>query len=55
MMVDTSTAAVTSTLALKIIRYSMRIDQDLTTAGIYPKVEVILNNCFFGNNQSAGI
>lgn len=49
MMVDASTAAVTSTLALKIIRYSLRIDQDLSAAGIYPKVEVILNNPFMAN------
>jgi hypothetical protein len=54
MMVDSSTAAVTSTLAVKIIRYSARIDQDLSTAGLYPKVEIVLNNPFMGN-LSAGI
>ncbi len=55
MMVDSSTAAVTSTLQLKLIRYSMRIDNDLSTAGTFPKVEVIINNSFMSNNQVAGI
>jgi hypothetical protein len=54
MMVDGSTAAVTSTLGVKILRYSSRIDQDLSTAGFYPKVEVILNNPFIAN-LAAGI
>jgi len=54
MMVDSSTAATTNTLALKIIRYSARIDQDLSAAGLYPKVEVLINNPFMGN-QVAGI
>jgi hypothetical protein len=49
MMVDASTVAATSTLGLKILRYSARIDQDLSTAGFYPKVEVMLNNPFMAN------
>ena len=49
MMVDSSTAATTATLAVKIIRYSARIDQDLSTAGLYPKVEVYLNSPFMAN------
>jgi hypothetical protein len=49
MMADVSTAATTSTLALKIIRYNARIDQDLTSSGNFPKAEVIINSHFFGN------
>lgn len=48
MMVDASTAATTATLPLKVIRYSSRIDQDLSAAGVYPKVEVVINTPFFG-------
>jgi hypothetical protein len=48
MMVDASTVVTTATFQVKIIRYNARIDQDLTTAGTYPKVEVIINNHFFG-------
>ena len=47
MMVDASTAVVTATFQLKVLRYSARIDQDLSTAGLYPKVEVIINNHFW--------
>lgn len=55
MQVDASTAATTSTLPVKILRYSMRIDQDLSAAGVYPKVEVIVNSHFYTNNQTTGI
>jgi len=48
MMVDASTVATTATLPLKIIRYSARVDQDLSAAGFYPKVEVIVNTPFLG-------
>jgi hypothetical protein len=54
MMVDSSTAATTATLGLKILRYSARIDQDLSAAGLYPKVEVYINSPFMANGV-AGI
>jgi len=55
-MADSSTAATTATLGLKILRYVMRIDQDLSTAGIYPKVEVFIISQFTGGGTgTAGI
>jgi len=55
MMVDVSTAATTATLGLTILRYVMRIDQDLSTAGLYPKVECYINSHFMGSTGTAGI
>jgi hypothetical protein len=51
---STLTTAFAGTLHLKVFGYSKRIDQDLSSAGTYPKVEVIINNHFFGN-ITAGI
>jgi len=55
MQVDASTVAVTATYPVKILRYSMRIDQDLSTAGVYPKVEVLINSHALSNNAIVGI
>jgi len=55
MMVDSSTAATTNTLALKILNYSRRMDQDLTTSGNYAKVDVLINAHLFSNASVAGI